>query len=66
MSHPDKKYRVSQSESHSDVDHTVWEGYENYGTIEMTLCRGEVLVENGILKAEKGFGKLVRRYSSTP
>ena len=63
---PDKKYRVSQSESHSEVDHTVWEGYENYGTIEMTLCRGEVLVENGILKAEKGFGKLVRRYSSTP
>lgn len=59
---PNRKYTVSQSGNHSKVDHTVWEGYENHGVIEITICRGEVLVENGVLKAKEGFGKLIKRY----
>jgi dihydropyrimidinase len=42
-----------------DSDYSIWEGWEVHGWPAMTLLRGKVAVENGVLKLDAGAGKLV-------
>lgn len=58
---PNQSYTVSQETNHSAVDHTIWEGYENQGVMTATICRGRVIVEDGELKGEVGYGQWIHR-----
>ena len=46
---------------HSKQDWELHEGFDVVGWPEITISRGEIIVENGKLLAEPGRGQLVKR-----
>ena len=58
---PAKRETLSVAGSHSRCDYNLYEGTEVVGAPEVVLLRGQVLVENGELKASPGVGRFVRR-----
>jgi dihydropyrimidinase len=58
---PNLKRTVSVENMHSNIDYTLYEGKELTGWPVMTISRGEVIMENGELKADRGRGKFVER-----
>jgi dihydropyrimidinase len=43
------------------VDYTLYEGRQCLGLPVLTMQRGQVLVENGVLKGQPGSGKYLPR-----
>ncbi|HET7046052.1 MAG TPA: dihydropyrimidinase [Gaiellaceae bacterium] len=58
---PAKRHTISAATSHSRSDYNLYEGTEVVGAVETVLLRGNVIVENGELKAKPGSGQFVRR-----
>jgi dihydropyrimidinase len=58
---PERRVTLSAETLHSNVDHSTYEGVELQGYPVVTIGRGEVLVEDGELRAEPGRGRLVER-----
>jgi dihydropyrimidinase len=58
---PNRRSTISAAGQHSKSDYTLYEGTEVTGDVDVTLIRGTVVVENGELKVEPGFGQFVRR-----
>lgn len=58
---PAKKCILSMENNHSKVDYSIWCGYENYGTVDTTIVRGQIIVENGELVGKPGMGRFVAR-----
>ncbi len=58
---PDKEQTIRSDDMHSNQDWELHEGFQVKGWPELTLSRGEVIVERGKLLAEPGRGQLVRR-----
>lgn len=58
---PDKEMVVSQKIMHHAVDYTPFEGHHVKGWPAMTISRGEVIYEDGEVKAAPGRGKFVPR-----
>ncbi|GIU93630.1 MAG: D-hydantoinase [Gaiellaceae bacterium] len=58
---PEKRHLISAETHHSKSDYNLFEGTEVTGTPEIVLLRGTVLVENGELQVEPGFGRFVER-----
>jgi dihydropyrimidinase len=58
---PEKRHLISAATQHSKSDYNLFEGTEVTGTPEIVLLRGTVLVENGQLLVEPGFGRFVER-----
>lgn len=58
---PAKRETLSVAGSHSKCDYNLYEGAEVVGAPELVLLRGQVLVEDGELKASPGVGRFVRR-----
>ncbi len=52
---------ITASAQHSKSDYNLYEGTEVTGDVEMTLVRGTVVVQDGELKVEPGFGRFVER-----
>ena len=46
---------------HMNMDHSAWEGFVIDGHVDVTISRGEVLVENGEFHGRKGHGQFLRR-----
>ena len=61
----DKKVTVRLQDMHSKQDFEIYEGEEFTGWPVMTFSRGELIVENGMVKAEPGRGRLVKRKRHT-
>ncbi len=57
----DKKVTVRLQDMHSNQDFEIYEGEEFTGWPVLTLSRGEVIAENGMILAEPGRGQLVKR-----
>ena len=57
----EKKVTISASAQHSKSDYNLYEGTDVTGSPEIVLLRGQVLVENGELVAQPGYGQFVRR-----
>ncbi len=50
----------------SSSDYTIYDGWSLQGWPVMTICRGEVIMENGVVYEDKiGHGKLVKRMKPT-
>src|SRR4051794_17463925 len=58
---PSRRHTLSSQSSHSRSDYNLYEGTEVVGAVETVLLRGNVLVENGELQQQPGFGQFVRR-----
>jgi dihydropyrimidinase len=57
---PEKKFIVSKENMHSDVDYTIWEGFEMTGYPVMTFSRGKMVYEDGKFTGLPGWGKFVK------
>ncbi|HEX5762910.1 MAG TPA: dihydropyrimidinase [Solirubrobacterales bacterium] len=58
---PGKEVTITAPDMHSRSDYTIYEGYSVKGAPETVLVRGEVVVEDGELQVEPGFGEYVAR-----
>jgi dihydropyrimidinase len=58
---PEKRFTITASQSHSNVDYSPYEGTEVQGWPVLTMLRGQVVGEEGIFKGRPGQGRLLRR-----
>src|SRR6476659_5623004 len=58
---PNRKTIISALTQHSKSDYNLYEGTEVTGDVDVTLIRGTVVVEDGVLHVEPGFGRFVER-----
>ncbi len=58
---PEKKVTITAADQRSKSDYNLFEGTEVTGSPEVVLVRGTVVVENGELKVEPGYGQFVKR-----
>ncbi len=63
---PDKKKTITADRQASAIDYNVFEGTEVTGVPRYTLSRGEVVFEDGAVKAEDGRGRFVERPPNPP
>jgi dihydropyrimidinase len=56
-----KKARLSAKTDHMATDYCLWEGWEVQGMPTLTMIRGEVIVEDGVLKVKGGYGNYLPR-----
>jgi dihydropyrimidinase len=58
---PNKRVTLSTESLHEHVDWTPYEGIELSGWPEMTISRGEIIVEDGQFRGQEGRGRFVAR-----
>ena len=58
---PTKRKTITAADQHSKTDYNLYEGTEVTGDVETVLVRGTVLVDDGELEVEPGFGQFVAR-----
>ncbi len=58
---PNKEHTISKDTHHMNVDYSAYEGWKLKGKSEIVLLRGQIAVENGETKIEKGYGQFVKR-----
>jgi dihydropyrimidinase len=58
---PNRKKTITAVGQHSKSDYNLYEGTEVTGDVDVTLVRGTVVVQDGGLKVQPGFGQFVRR-----
>jgi dihydropyrimidinase len=63
---PDREVTLSPETLHSNIDHTPYDGVVVRGWPVTTISRGEVVVEDGVLHADAGRGRLVDRAGAHP
>lgn len=57
----EKKVKVSVANLHSRCDYNIYEGWECQGWPTMTLLRGQVVMENGVITGTPGIGRYIAR-----
>ncbi len=58
---PDRMATISREMLHENVDYTPYEGVKVTGFPVMTMLRGEIIVEDGVLRAKPGSGRFIKR-----
>jgi dihydropyrimidinase len=58
---PTKRKTITAADQHSKTDYNLYEGTEVTGDVETVLVRGTVVVDDGKLEVEPGFGQFVAR-----
>jgi dihydropyrimidinase len=58
---PERRTTISAASQHSKSDYNLYEGTEVVGDVDTVLIRGTVVVDEGELKVEPGFGQFVAR-----
>jgi dihydropyrimidinase len=61
---PEKKVKITKDLVHDNTGYTPYEGRELTGWPVTVLSRGEVVVEDGKLNAERGRGRFIPRQTS--
>jgi dihydropyrimidinase len=61
---PERRLTVTADLVHDNVGYTPYAGRELTGWPSVVLSRGEVIIENGALKAERGRGRFIARAPS--
>lgn len=59
---PHKEVTITKGLLHENVDYTPYEGMRVTGWPVLTMVRGQVVVENGELRQQPGFGQFIRRH----
>jgi len=58
---PEARRKATLADQHDNMDYTPFEGMEIEGWPVLTMNRGDVIVENGELKADRGRGRFIAR-----
>ena len=58
---PERRTTISAATQHSRSDYNLYEGMEVVGDVDTVLIRGTVVVDEGELQVEPGFGQFVAR-----
>jgi len=58
---PNRRETIRQDILHHGADYTPWEGFAVTGWPVMTIVRGAVVMQDGAIVGEKGFGRIVKR-----
>jgi dihydropyrimidinase len=58
---PTRKKTITAADQHSKTDYNLYEGTEVTGDVETVLIRGTVVVSDGRLEVDPGFGQFVER-----
>ena len=58
---PSKRKTITVADQHSKTDYNLYEGTEVSGDVDTVLVRGTVVVDDGELRVEPGFGEFVER-----
>ncbi len=58
---PNEEHTISAKNHHMNVDYSAYEGWEVKGKCKQTILRGKLVIDNGKVKAEKGYGKFIKR-----
>ena len=58
---PDKDFKISQKNMHSNIDYTIWEGVELKGYPVRTYSRGKLIYKDGEFLGNPGHGKFIYR-----
>ena len=66
MVDPRKEIIVSNKNLHGRTDYTPFEGWSLLGSVETTISRGKVIIDNGEFFGESGCGKFIRRNEFKP
>lgn len=56
-----KTYTILENNRHSNCDYTTYEGFESDFTLDKTIQRGQIVIDNGELKAQAGTGQFLKR-----
>lgn len=59
---PHREVTITRDLLHENVDYTPYEGMTVTGWPVLTMVRGQVVVENGELRQQPGFGQFIRRH----
>lgn len=62
---PNHRHRISAQTHHMNVDYSAYEGWELQGKCKTTILRGQVAVDNSVVKIKKGYGRFVKRNKVT-
>ncbi|MBK9981953.1 MAG: dihydropyrimidinase [Saprospiraceae bacterium] len=62
---PKEEHTLSVNTHHMHVDYSAYEGWEIKGRCKTTILRGQVAVDNGDVKIQKGFGQFIKRNKVT-
>jgi len=58
---PNEEHKLSVETHHMNVDYSAYEGWEVKGKCKTIILRGQVAIDNGDVKIEKGYGQFVKR-----
>ncbi|MBI4533267.1 MAG: dihydropyrimidinase [Candidatus Melainabacteria bacterium] len=58
---PGKKFTISAGSHHMNVDYNCYEGMVVTGATETVLCRGKVVIDNGLYVGKPGDGQFLKR-----
>jgi len=58
---PDESRKVTLEMQHDNMDYTPFEGMDIQGWPELVMNHGRVIVEKGVLKADRGEGRFIAR-----
>jgi dihydropyrimidinase len=58
---PGKKHVISAATHHMNCDYSGYEGWELTGKIDTVLLRGQVAIDGGETKVQKGYGQFIKR-----
>jgi dihydropyrimidinase len=61
---PTEKHTISVKTHHMNCDYSAYEGWEVTGKCKTIILRGQVVVEDDKLLANKGYGKFIKRNKS--
>ena len=57
----DKEVTLSPSVLHNNIDYCLYEGMEVKGFPIITIAKGNIIVEDGQFKGERGAGRFLKR-----
>lgn len=58
---PLEKHTIGASVHHMNVDYSAYEGWDLTGRVKTVVLRGEIAVDKGECRIQKGFGKFIKR-----
>lgn len=58
---PNEEHTISVDNHHMNVDYSGYEGWEVKGKCKHIILRGKHVIDNGIVKIEKGYGQFIKR-----
>jgi len=58
---PNKEHTLSVDNHHMNVDYSAYEGWKVKGKTETVILRGQVAIDQGQVKINKGYGEFIKR-----